>query len=284
MRASRDPCSVRQRSAGNDPCAHRRLCDARQLLASKASGCSVCVCGGLGGGLGALFQNSGAGESALIGVLGSKVQLAPGHLHYFGAATVKISTAEVSMVTRAVLDFCLPGREVGEQGCAPLRVRADSEHAIAAIDRKQRRWPMLVLFSAAEWWRTCSLVAGACPSPHRDPWEPVRRSRRRCGKERPSHLWDRAFDSADILAMRETATEGQQKAGISISGRRAELCSIFYDESLSIVGFAACHVGDQYYMNGGCECWVAKWMKPCSCSVRVLVRQAWTPQSGVYCQ
>ena len=89
----------------------------------------------------ALFQYSGAGVLALIGVLGGKVQLAPGHPHSLGAAALTISTPEVSaiiLVVRAVLDCCLSGREVGEQSYPPLRVLADSEHAIAAIDRTQR--------------------------------------------------------------------------------------------------------------------------------------------------
>ena len=66
----------------------------------------------------ALFQYSGAGVLALVAVLEDKVQLAPGHPRCLGAATLTISTPEVSaiiLVMRVVLNFCSPGRRVGEQ-------------------------------------------------------------------------------------------------------------------------------------------------------------------------
>ena len=174
------------------------------------------------------------------------------------------------------------GSEVEEQSCAPLRVLADSEHASAAIDRKQRALANARLIQcgrvvflgngltdrAAVAVRRGHLINGVGLS--------VRDSARETSIK-DSARWP--FSSASVLTMRETATRGRREAGTSISGRRAELCRVLH-VSLSIVGLPRGKAAVCYVVSSAADasgnvcwvCWVAEWTKQCSCSVRVLGR------------
>ena len=90
--------------------------------------------------------------------------------------------------------------------------------------------------------------------------------------------------SVNILTMRETATKGDINVGKKSRTLWCLLRRVLVDGGVARGKGqeAAVHVGDQYYMvssaadaagNGGCECWVARRMKPCSRNVRVVVRQ-----------
>ena len=88
-----------------------------------------------------VLQQCGAGELALIGVLGGLLQVAPSHQHFMAVCTRTISAAEITesvMGIRLVLDCHSTTVGSAAQYSPSLTVLADSEHALRVLERKQR--------------------------------------------------------------------------------------------------------------------------------------------------